>query len=175
MLANYRVMALPSLSALEQFITTEMVEAALIGGTQTFPFTCGVGEILEVEGSNDGGVSWGAFNRYCTISAAGPHADIAAILTELNTAGRWNGGSLPTEFVISNSGNKLVITHAINGTAYGLRVSGRSTVIGKTSNVDLLFGANVPAFGTKYGSVGLVSVIDIFQDNSGQYILVYTV
>jgi len=174
-LANYRVMALPSMRALEQFLTTEMAKAFLIGGTQTFPFTCGVGEILVVEGSNDGGVSWEAFNRYCTISSAGPHADIAALLAELNTAARWDGGALPTEFVISNSGDKLVITHAIKDPAYGLRVSKRSTVIGAVSDADLLFGPNVPAFGTKYGSVGLLTVVDIFPDNSGQYILVYTV
>lgn len=173
-LANHRVTALPSARALEQFLTTEEAAAALIGGTQTFPFTFD-GSVLVVEGSNDGGVSWEAFRRTCIITAAGPHANIAALLAELNTAAQWDGGILPTQFVISNVGDKLVITHAVAGAADGLRISPHSDAIGSVSDESLLFGPNRAAFGTKYGSIGLLTVVDVFQDNSGQYVVVYTV
>ena len=174
-LADHRVAALPSVKALEQFITTEEAAAALIGGIQTFPFTFD-GSVLTVEGSNDGGVNWDAFQHTCIIADAGPHANIAALLAELNTGARWDTSpAIPTEFVISNVGDKLVITHATIGAADGLRISPHSDSIGSVSDESLLFGPNRAAFGTKYGSVGLLTVVDVFQDNSGQYVVVYTV
>ena len=173
-LADHRVTALPSARALEQFLTTEEAAAVLIGGTQTFPFTFD-GSVLTIEGSNDGGVSWEAFRRTCIISVAG-HANIAALLAELNTGARWDTSPVvPTEFVISNVGDKLVITLVTAGAADGLRISPHSTAIGSVSDESLLFGPNRAAFGTKYGSIGLLTVVDVFQDNSGQYVVVYTV
>lgn len=114
------------------------VAPVLTGGLQTFPFTAVVPETLVVQVSTDGGATWGT-TRTFTHAAAGPHADIAALLAAINTAGNWDGGTLPTQFTVSNSGNRLVITGATAGSLQALRIGSASTGIGVTSNGELMF------------------------------------
>lgn len=114
------------------------VAAMLTGGTQTFPFTSSIGESLVIESSNDGGLTWTALTRTFTFAGAGPYADISALVAALNTAANWDGATLPTNFVISNSGNALTITSTTLGSLVGLRIGSTSTAIGVTSNSDLM-------------------------------------
>lgn len=111
----------------------------LTSAAHTFGFTATIGETLVIERSNDGGATWVAGTRTFTFGAVGPFANIAALLAEINTAARWNGGTLPTEFVITNSGNALVITGATGGSLQGLRIGAASTALGATTNTDLQF------------------------------------
>jgi len=174
-LADHRIRVFQNAADLEQFITTAAAAAVLLGGVQTFGFTFGsVNEILVVEGSADGGNTWTAFRRTFTVGAAGPHANIAALLAELNTGARWDGAVLPTEFVISNTGDRLTITHALIDPGYALRIAPGSSAIGATTDEDLLFSEGASAVGNK-GSVGLLTVEHLLLDDNGAFILVYTV
>lgn len=174
-LANHRIKLFSNAKDLETFVNTAAAAAALVGGAQAFGFTFGsVGETLVIEGSSDGGHDFSTFRRTFAVGAAGPHADIAALLAELNTAARWDGASLPTEFVISNSGNQVIITHALTGDGYALRIGGGSSAIGPADDEDLLFGPGSKAAGNK-GSSGLLTVVDVLSDDNGSLVLVYTV
>lgn len=174
-LADHRIRTFKDVIDMQQFINTAAAEAVFTGVAQTFAFTFGgVGETLIIEGSVDGGETFSAFRRTFTVGAAGPHADIAALLAELNTAARWDGAALPTEFVISNSGNQLIITHAEVGSDYALRISPESSAIGVVTDSDLLFVGGSTARGI-FGSVGLLTVEHILTDDNGTHILVYTV
>jgi hypothetical protein len=116
------------------------IAAVLTGGTQTFPFNETTGETLIIEGSDDGGDTWAAFSRTFTSPSTGSaFADISALLTFLNTAGSWDGGTLPTEFTISNNGDQLVITSAATGSTAAIRIGAASTAVGATANTDLLY------------------------------------
>jgi hypothetical protein len=110
----------------------------LTSTAHTFPFTAVVGETLLVQISTDGGATYPT-TRTFTHAAAGPHANIAALLAAINTAGNWDGGTLPTQFVVTNSGNTLVITGATGGSLRGLRIGSASTGIGVTSNGEIGF------------------------------------
>lgn len=114
------------------------IPAILLGGTQTFPFTATPAETLVVQISADGGATWGT-TRTFTFASAGPYADIAALLAEINTAGNWDGSVLPTQFAISNTGNKLKITSTGTGSLVALRIGAASTALGATTSTDLLF------------------------------------
>ena len=175
-LANHRVRVFKNVKDLEIFINTAAAAAVLVSGAHTFGFTFGgVGETLVVEGSNDRGQTWAAFSRTFTVGAAGPHANIAALLAELNTAARWDGASLPTEFVITNAGDTLLFTHAITSELSSIRIAPTgSTAIGPTTDEDLQLTAGQLALGSR-GSVGLLTVEQIFTDDNGSFILVYTV
>jgi hypothetical protein len=119
------------------------VSASLLGGTQTFPFSMTIGETLVIERSADGGTTWTAGTRTFTAASVGPFADITALLAELNTAARWDGGTLPTTFTISNTGDKIRITSTGTGSLVGLRIGSSSTGIGVTTNSDYLFTSGV--------------------------------
>lgn len=174
-LANHRVRTFQNAAELQTFINTASIAATLVGGTQTFGFTFGgVGETLVVEGSSDGGATWHAFRRVFTVGAAGPHASIAALLAELNTAARWDGASLPTEFTIANTGDALTITHALNGPGYALRIGAGSSALGSVANEDLLFDEGARAVGNQ-GSSALLTVEQLITTGGGTFVLVYTV
>ncbi len=116
------------------------VSAVLTGGNQTFPFTAVNGETLVIELSADGGTTFPTSRTFTAATGSlGPHANIAALLGMLNTAARWDGGTLPTQFTISNNGNALVITSAATGATAGIRIGAASTGIGATSSSDYLF------------------------------------
>lgn len=116
------------------------IPARLVSAAHTFPFTFSVGETLVVERSIDGGATWTAGTRTFTVPAGPPGgANIAAVLAALNTGTSWNGGTLPTEFTITNASNTLVITSAAGGQLIGLRIGAASTAIGVATNSDLQF------------------------------------
>lgn len=112
--------------------------AVLTSTAHTFPFTAVVGETLIVQVSTDGGATW-PISRTFTHASAGPHANIAALLAAINTAGNWDGGTLPTQFTITNSSNQLVITSASTGSLIGLRIGSASTGLGVTTNGEIGF------------------------------------
>ncbi len=117
-------------------------QAVLTGGNQTFAFNEVSGETLVIEGSDDGGATWAYFSRVMTFSSTGSAwANIAALLGDLNTAARWDGAALPTEFIITNTGDALVITMADSGDRYAIRIGDASTAIGVTTDADLLYTA----------------------------------
>jgi hypothetical protein len=115
------------------------ISAVLLGGTQTFPFSSTNSETLVIERSSDAGATWTAGSRTFTFSGTGPYADIDALIVALNTAARWDGGTLPTTFTIAKSGSKIQITSTGTGSLVGLRIGSASTAIGATANADLLF------------------------------------
>jgi hypothetical protein len=113
------------------------IAAVLTGGAQTFPFTAVNGETLVIDVSSDGGATWPVSRTFTAQTGSlGPHANIAALLGMLNTAARWDGGTLPTQFAISNNGNALIITSTATGATAALRVNAASTGIGVTTNAD---------------------------------------
>ena len=175
-LAKYRVMVIHSAIALERFLSRQLYAKLLGNGDQTFPFNETSGETLIIDGSNDGGASWTYFQRTFTFSTTGSaFANIAALLADINTAGKWNGGTLPTEFTISNEGDKLVIKATEGGNDFGIRVNAGSSAIGATSNTDLLFTGGANTTGGDGGSDDLDTLIAVFPDNSGKHIVVYAV
>lgn len=115
------------------------IPAVLTSAVHTFPFTPTIGETLVVESSVDGGVTWTALTRTFTYAAGAPLANIAALLAVINTAGNWNGGTLPVNFLVTNSGNALVITSTATGSLIGLRIGAGSTGLGATTNTDLQY------------------------------------
>jgi hypothetical protein len=120
------------------------ISAVLTGGTQTFPFNEVTGETFIINGTDDGGATWTYFNRtFTSPSTDSAFANIAALIGWLNTGTSWDGGTLPTEFVITSSGDQVVITGADSGSLYGIQVDAASTAIGSTSNTDLLFTGDV--------------------------------
>lgn len=102
------------------------VPAVLTTADEVFPYTDTAGEILVIEGTDDGGVTWTAFSRTYTFPVATSPANIAALLAKLQTAADWDGAALPTEFVITNSGDKLIFTSAATGSLAGIRVGATS-------------------------------------------------
>lgn len=174
-LADHRIRVFKNPSRLERFINTAAAAPVLVSGSHTFGFTFGaVGETLIVEGSVDGGLTFTAFKRTFAVLDVGAHANIAALLAEVNTDAQWDGGTLPTEFLITNSSDTLVITHAEVGEEFALRISLESTALGAVTDEDLLFTAGVVARGG-FGSVGLLTVEHLLTDDNGTLILVYTV
>lgn len=117
------------------------VAAVLVGATESFPFNETTGETLVIEGSSDGGDTWTAFTRTFTSPSTGSaFGDIASLLAFLNTGTSWDGGTLPTEFVITNSGNQLVITSAATGSNAAIRIGSASTMtIGVAASSALQF------------------------------------
>lgn len=115
------------------------VAAVLTGGLQSFAFTATNGETLIVQVSSDGGSTWGVTRTYTFATGTLNFANIAALVTELGTATRWGGGVLPTEFSITSSGNRLVITSTATGSQTGIRIGSSSTAIGAVAGTDLLF------------------------------------
>lgn len=114
------------------------IAPVLLSADHTFPFTAVVGETLVVQLSADGGGTW-TTTRTFTHASVGPHANIAALLGAINTAANWDGGSLPTQFTITNVGNKLRIESASTGSLAALRIGSASTGIGATTNGELQF------------------------------------
>jgi hypothetical protein len=159
---------------LEQFIRQAAAAAVLLGGIQTFPFTFAYTGTLIVEGSADGGLSWTAFRRVWAPGSLGPFANIAALLAELNTAANWDGASLPTEFTIANTGDQVSITHAQVGAGFALRIGQGSGAVGAVSDETILLPARTKAVGSE-GSSAIASVVELFTDDNGRLILVYTV
>jgi hypothetical protein len=115
------------------------IPATLLGGTQTFAFTGTNLQTFIVQVSSDGGATWPVTRTYTFATGNLNFANVAALVTELGTATRWGGGVLPTEFVISNVGNKLKITSTATGSLVGLRIGSASTAIGATAATQLLF------------------------------------
>ncbi len=115
------------------------VAAALLGGTQSFAFTATNTETFIVQVSTDGGATWPTTRTYTFATGNLNFANIGALVTELGTATRWGGGVLPTEFAITASGSKLLITSTATGSLIGLRIGSASTAIGATANADLVF------------------------------------
>lgn len=113
--------------------------AVLTGGLQSFAFTAVNLETFIVQVSTDGGATWGTTRTYTFATGNLNFADIGALVTELGTATRWGGGVLPTEFAITASGNRLVITSTGTGSLIALRIGSASTAIGATATTDLLF------------------------------------
>lgn len=117
------------------------ISAALLGGTQTFPFTATNAETLVVQVSVDGGVTFPTTKTYTFTTGTLNFANIGAIVTELGTGTHWAGGLLPAEFTVAASGSKLKITSTATGSLIALRIGSASTSIGATANVDLLFSS----------------------------------
>jgi hypothetical protein len=115
------------------------IAAALLGGTQTFPFTAVNGETLIVQLSADGGGTYPVTKTYTFATGTLSFANIGALVTELGTATRWAGAALPTEFAITAVGAKLKITSTATGSLTAIRIGSASTAIGATSNSDLRF------------------------------------
>lgn len=130
------------------------------GGTQTFPFTYTTGETLVIESSADGGVTWTALTRTFTFAASFTAANISALLGLLNTAGSWNGATLPTTFTIGNVGDKLTVTTTSGGALVAVRIGSTSTAIGAAASSDLLFTANQAAAGTDLAGKELKFTLD---------------
>lgn len=117
------------------------IPAILTGGAQTFNFAPTIAHTLIVETSNDGGATWTAGSRTFTWPSAGPFANAAALVAALNTAGSWDGGTLPTTFTIANVGNAITITSTALGSTAGLRIGAGSTGIAGAANASLQFTA----------------------------------
>lgn len=173
-ITNFRVRTFKNIADLEFFVKTAIAGGVLTSADHTFAFTFDGGATLIVEGSNDGGESFYVFRRTFTVGTLGPHANITALLAELNTAARWDGAALPTEFLITNNGNKLVITHQSLGSDFALRISPESSALGADTAVNLQFAAGAKAIGNK-GSDDLQSVVNISSDDNGTFILSYLV
>lgn len=120
-------------------VTFADVPAVLLGGTQTFAFSATNGETLIVQVSTDGGSTWPTTRTYTFTTGTLSFANIGALVTELNTATRWAGAVLPTEFAFTASGDKVKITSTGTGSLIGLRIGSSSTAIGATAGTDLLF------------------------------------
>lgn len=118
---------------------TDIPARLVATGAQTFPFATTTGETLVVEYSTDGGQTYGGTKTF-TFPTTGNQANITALLGVLNTAGNWNGGTLPTDFTISATGNQLQIVSNAGGSDFALRL-GTSTAIGPNAGSDLLFTA----------------------------------
>lgn len=105
------------------------IPAVIIGADQTFPFTETVAETIIIEQSNDSGVTWTAGTRTFIWPASVGQANIAALVSALQTAADWDGATLPTTFVISNVGDKITFTTVATGSLIGIRVAAASTGI----------------------------------------------
>lgn len=120
------------------------VPAVLLGtAVQTFPFTGTDGETLVIDVSSDGGSTYGTSRTFTWQAGSnGPFADIDELVAALNTAARWDGGTLPAQFTISSDGDKVKISSAGTGTLAALRVGAASTgVASGTSDSKLQFTA----------------------------------
>jgi hypothetical protein len=116
------------------------ISAALLGTDQTFPFTAVEGETLAVSYSTADPESWTTKTLTWTAGTIGPHANIAALVSALNTGSIWAGG-LPTAFAITAVGNKIKITSTATGSLAKLKIAA-STGIGATSDSELGFTLN---------------------------------
>lgn len=117
------------------------VAPVLTSTPQAFAFTGVIGETLVVQVSADGGATWPT-TRTFTFDAGnqGPHADIDALVAAINTASDWDGGTLPTQFVITaGDGDEVVITGANAGSLHALRIGSASTALGATATSELGF------------------------------------
>lgn len=114
------------------------VPAVLVSAVHTFNFTATIAETLVIEVSGDSGLTFPT-PRTFTFSSAGPYTSITLLLAAINTAADWDGGVLPTQFVITAVGNALRITSTATGSLVALRIGAASTAIGVTTNTDLQF------------------------------------
>jgi hypothetical protein len=152
---------------------------ALTGGTQTFNFNETSGETLIVNGTDDGGATWTAFQRTFTFSTTGSNfANIAALLGDLNTAAKWNGSSLPAtdgQFVITNTGDALVLTALGDwfGGLRGIQIDATSTAIGATTDTDLLFTGDVYALGAGGTPIAGQGTADLYlmSESDGSFVV----
>ena len=104
--------------------------AVLTSGLHTFPFTGTDTQTLLVDVSSDGGATFPTTRTFTFNGATiGPHANIAALVAALNTASRWDGAVLPTQFTITNSGNAIVITSTATSGGVALRIGAASTAV----------------------------------------------
>jgi len=119
------------------------VAPVLTSAAHTFPFTATAAQTLVVKLSADGGTTFPTTRTFTWPVAVGPFANIAALLVPLNTAANWDGGTLPTQFVISSSGtNKIVITSALTGDLAAIKTDSTSTGIVGAANAKLQFTSN---------------------------------
>lgn len=123
--------------------------AVLTGVAQTFPFTATNGNTMLVDVSTDGGATFPVTRTFTwDAGSVGPHADIAAVLAVLNTAARWDGGVVPTQFTITNSGNQIVLTSTLTGGGAALRIGAGSTgVLPGATNAKLQFAIGAQDIG----------------------------
>lgn len=106
----------------------------LTSASHTFPFTATIGQTLVVKLSTDAGATFPTTRTFTWPASVGPFANIAALLAAVNTASSWDGSVLPTQFTITNSLDKLVITSASTGDLAAIKVDSTSTgVVGSTS------------------------------------------
>lgn len=122
--------------------------AVLLGGVQTFPFTAVLGQTLIVGLSTDGGTLYPTLRTFTWPAAVGPFANIAALVAALNTPSSWNGGTLPTEFTVGNSGDRITLTDAAPGTLQWIEVAAASTGNAGAANASLQFTDDQEAGGT---------------------------
>lgn len=125
----------------------EATPAVLLGGTQSFNFAGTDGETFVVKTSTDGGSTWSTTKTYTFATGHLTFTDIDGLITELTTATRWNGGTLPTTFTISNDGNKIKLTTTGGGPLTAIKVDASSTAIGTGATTELLFTGDVPDIG----------------------------
>lgn len=118
--------------------------AVVTSAAQTFAFTGINAQTLVVKLSADGGVTFSVTRTFTwQTGTLGPFADITALVSELNTAARWDGSTLPTQFTITAGGtSKVVITSATTGDLVVLKVDSTSTGIGGATNASLQFASN---------------------------------
>lgn len=115
----------------------------LTSAAHTFPFTATTGQTVVVKLSADGGSTFPTTRTFTWPASVGPFANVAALLGALNTASSWDGGTLPTQFVLTSSGtNKLVITSASTGDLAAIKVDSTSTGIVGATNGKLQFTSN---------------------------------
>lgn len=115
----------------------------LTSTAHTFPFTATVGNTLVVKLSADGGGTFPTTRTFTWPVAVGPFANVAALLGALNTGTSWDGGTLPTQFVISSSGtDKIVITSSFTGDLAAIKTDSTSTGIIGATNAKLQFTSN---------------------------------
>jgi len=146
--------------------------AILLGTDQSFPFTAVEAETFVVSYSTADPESWTAKTLTWTAGTKGPHADIAALVAALNTGSIWNGGTLPTQFVISASGNKVKIVSAASGPLAKLKIT-TSTGIGTDPDTELGFTLNQSGVGG-LPLAGLTLEVDVTIDGVEQDTYVYT-
>lgn len=109
------------------------------GTAQTFPFTATTGETLVVALSTDSGGSYPVTRTFTWPASVGPFANIAALVAALNTASSWNGGTLPTQFTVGNTGDAIKLTDLTTGVTARIKVDATSTGIAGAADASLQF------------------------------------
>ena len=115
--------------------------AVLTSTAHTFPWQGTTGHTFIIEISDDGGSTWGTTRTFThDATSDGPHANIAALVSALNTGARW-GGSFPSEFTITAGtvANTIKVTSTATGSLVALRVKSTSTGVAGASDASLKF------------------------------------